>query len=150
MTDYKKISRNIRLRSAVVMGVIMAFVVVCELDVVSVEGAMVSLSDGGLLYYIQVFMFFYTGACVLAALKGFDWMLRNRVHTMEKGQRASLYQTFYSVRFGLLAGPMLLGALFYYSTLENWGLYYALIAFVASFFCLPSPEGVEIELRMED
>ena len=150
MTNYKKISRNIRLMHAAVIALMVALVVVCELDIEPLEGMMVGSYDGPQMYYIQVGMFFLTVACVLIALKGFNWLLKNRVHMAEKAERAELYTKYHFIRIGLLGAPMLTGILFYYMTLENWGLYYALIAFVASFFCLPSPEGVEIELRMED
>lgn len=150
MTDYKKISRNIRLMYASVMAFMVMLVVVCELDIEPLEGAMVGTFGEAQIYYTQVYMFFLTGACVLAALKGFNWMLKNRVYMAEKAERAGLYTKYHFIRIGLLGAPMLTGILLYYMTLENWGLYYALIALVASFFCLPSPEGVEIELNMED
>lgn len=150
MTDYKKISRTICVMYAAVLALLVAFVVACEFDVEPLEGAMVGSFDGTQMYYIQVGMFFLTGVCVLAALKGFNWLLKNRVHAAEKAERIKLYKKYHFVRIGLLALPMLTGVFFYYMALENWGLYYALIALVSSFFCLPSAEGVEIELKMED
>lgn len=150
MTDYKKISRTIRLMFASMIALMVALVVVCEFDMGLIVGGMVATFDAELMYYVQVFMFFLTGSCVLAALKGFNWMLKHRVHTVEKTERVELYKKYHFVRIALLGAPMLTGILFYYMTLENWGLYYALIALAASFFCLPSPEGVEIELQMED
>ena len=148
--NYKKISRTIYLMFAAMIALMVAFVVACELDMVLLEGEMISTLDTELMYYIQVGMFFLTGVCVLAALKGFHWVLKNRVHAAEKTKRAELYKKYHFIRIALLGAPMITGILFYYTTLENWGLYYALIAFVASFFCLPSAEGVEIELNMED
>ncbi len=150
MTDYKKISRTICLMYAAIIAFLVTFVVLCELGVVPLEGVMVGFFDGALMYYVQVFMFFFTGACVLLALKGFNWILKNRVWTAEKAERTGLYTEYYFCRLTLLGASMLTGVFFYYTMLENWGMYYALIALAASFFCLPSAEGVEIELRMED
>ena len=150
MTDYKKISRNIRLMYAAVVAFLVTFVALCELNVTQLEGMMVGVYDGAQIYYIQVFMFFFTGACVLAALKGFNWLLKNRVQVAEKTKRAELYTKYHFIRIGLLGAVMLTGVVLYYASLENWGLYYALIALASSFFCLPSSEGVEIELRMVD
>lgn len=150
MTDYKKISRNIRLMYAAVIAFLVTFVVLCELGVAPLEGMSVGVYNGAQVYYVQVYMFFFTGACVLAALKGFNWLLKNRVQTAEKAEKALLYKKFHFIRIGLLGASMFTGVFFYYTTLENWGMYYALIALAASFFCLPSAEGVEIELRMED
>ena len=147
--DYKKISLTIRIMFAVVIAFVMAIVVACELDMGLLEGEMVSSLGSEQMYYIQVGVFFLTGTCVLAALKGFNWVLKNKVQTAEKAERAELYKKYHFIRIGLLGAAMLTGILLYYMTLENWGLYYALIALVASFFCLPSAEGVEIELQME-
>lgn len=149
MPDYKKISRNIRLMYAAMMAFLVTFVVLCELDIASLEGVMVGTYNGTQMYYIQVFMFFFTGACVLAALKGFNWLLKNKVQVAEKTERATLYTEYSFKRIGLLGTVMLTGIVLYYASLENWGMYYALIALASSFFCLPSPEGVEIELKME-
>lgn len=149
MTDYKKISRTISLMYAAMMFFLVTFVVLCESGVAQLEGMALATYDEAQIYYIQVFMFFYTGVCVLSALKGFNWLLKNKVHTAEKAERPQLYKKYHFIRIGLLAAVMLMGVLFYYTMLENWGLYYALIALVASFFCLPSPEGVEIEMKME-
>lgn len=150
MTDYKRVSRTIRVMFALVIALVVAIVVACEFDMGLLDGVAISTFDAELMYYIQVGMFFLTGICVLGALKGFNWMLKNRVQTAEKNERVELYKKYHFVRIGLLGASMLTGILFYYMTLENWGLYYALIAFVASFFCLPSAEGVKIELKMEE
>ena len=148
--DYKKISRTIRIMFAAMIALMVAIVIACEFDMGLLEGEMISSLDTEQMYYIQVGMFFLTGLCVLAALKGFNWVLKNKVQTAEKNERVELYTKYHFMRLGLLGAPMLTGILFYYTTLENWGMYYALIALVSSFFCLPSAEGVEIELKMED
>ena len=148
--DYKKISRTIRIMFAAMIVLMVAIVVACEFDMGLLEGEMISSLGTEQMYYIQVGMFFLTGLCVLAALKGFNWVLKNKVQTVEKNERVELYTKYHFIRLGLLGAPMLTGILFYYTTLENWGMYYALIALVSSFFCLPSAEGVEIELKMED
>lgn len=150
MTGYKRVSRTIRVMFALVIALVVAIVAACEFDMGLLDGVAISTFDAELMYYIQVGMFFLTGICVLGALKGFNWMLKNRVQTAEKNERVELYKKYHFVRIGLLGAPMLTGILFYYMTLENWGLYYALIALVASFFCLPSAEGVKIELKMEE
>ena len=60
-----------------------------------------------------------------------------------------MYSEMSIARICLLGALMMMGAVFYYATLENWGMYYALAAFVTSLFCLPSAEGVEIELNIK-
>ena len=150
MADYKKISRNIRIMYAAMIVLMVVIIVACEFDMGLLDGVAINIFDAELMYYIQVSTFFITGICVLAALKGFNWLLKNKVQTAGKAERVELYTKYHFIRIGLLGAPMLTGILFYYMTLENWGMYYALIALVTSFFCLPSAEGVEIELNMED
>ena len=147
--DYKKISRNIRIFFAVVVGLVLAIPVAVEFDLCSMasfEGGFVGAFDAQAIYVIEVAMFFLTGICILLALKFFDRLLLRRVSEVKEAEKASTYFAVYAVRFALLAIPMLLGVVFYYGLLVNWGLYYALAGFVSSFFCLPSAEGVEIEM----
>ncbi len=145
-TTYKKISRNIRLVYAVLMLVAVAFVALCEWNVIPVEGMLVGM-DAGTMYVVEVGMLAVVGVGIFAALKGYDWLLRHRVLKAEGEHRVQLYQVCNISRVAFLAFLVMLGVFFYYGTLENWGMYYALAAFVSSFFCLPSAEGVEIELE---
>lgn len=149
MTDYKKISRKIRIVYAALLFVVVALTVMCEYNVIPVEGILLSV-DAGTMYVVEVSMLFVVGLGLLAALKGFNWCMHHKVYVRERSQRVGLYKKLSHLRNVLLAVLMLAGVFFYYGTLENWGLYYALAAFVTSFFCLPSPEGVEIELDLTD
>lgn len=149
MINYKSISRNIRVVYGAMLAVIVTFVVLCEFHVLPLEGMLISI-DPGIMYIIQVLMVFVVGLGILAALKGFNWCLHHKVLAAEGVERISSYLMFSNLRNCMLCGLMILGAIFYYGTLENWGMYYGLAAFVVSFFCLPSPEGVEIELMMDN
>lgn len=151
--DYKKISRNIRLFFVAVVMLVLAIPVAVEFDLcsmASIEGNLVGKIGGQMLYGVEVFMFFLTGICILLALKFLDSSWVYRVAEVKKVETASAYFFVYIIRLALLALPMLSGIIFYYALLENWGLYYALAGFVSSFFCLPSAEGVEIELSMKE
>ena len=145
--NYKKISRTIRLVCAMLMALVVAVAVMAELNVVPIEGSLVGRLDAGALYAVEVGMLFLVGVCMLLALKGFDRVLKNRMSAIGEEDKPKAYIGIYCVRLSLLAIPMLLGIYFYYGLLENWGLYYALATFVASFFCLPSAEGAEIEME---
>lgn len=150
--DYKKISRNIRAFFAVEVMLMLAISVSVEFDLYSMaflEGAFVYSFGGQTMYFIEVGMFFLTGICILLALKFFDRLMRRHMAEVKEEEKASKYFALYMSRLGILAMPMLSGIIFYYGLLENWGLYYALAGFVSSFFCLPSPEGVEIEMNIE-
>ena len=148
MTDYKKTSRNIRIAYAAVMAVTATFAALCESNTITVEGMLTTL-DAGTMYIVEVTTLFAVGISLFAALKGYDWLLHHKVQTTETELRTSRYVRFNYTRIGLLGALMLIGTFFYYATLENWGMYYGLSAFVASFFCLPSAEGVEIEMAIE-
>lgn len=148
MKNYKRISCIIRLLYGVTLGMVIVAIVLYGTHVVPVEGMLVGL-DEGTMYIIEVAMLFVVGIGILAALKGYDWMLRHRVCRAEGAHRENMYVVINNARIVLLGFLMLLGAFFYYGTLENWGMYYGLAAFVSSLFCLPSAEGVEIELGLE-
>lgn len=148
--DYKKISRTIRLIFAFMVALVLAFAIAVEFYQLPMEGALVDAFDAGEIYFVEVGMFFFTGISILLALKFFDRIFLPKVYEVKGKDKALQYICVYVVRLGLLWGLMLLGMLFYYGLLENWGLYYALAGFVSSFFCLPSAEGVEIELNMEE
>lgn len=148
MIDYKKISRNIRIVYAALLAAVVIWVVLCELHVIPIEGVMLDV-DPGMMYIIEVCMLFAAGLGILAALKGFNWCLLHKVQPAEGERKANLYLALSNARNCLLGALMILGAVFYYATLENWGMYYALAAFVSSLFCLPSAEGVEIELTSD-
>lgn len=148
MTDFKKISRNIRIVYAALLVVVVALIALCEFNVLPVEGMLLDIAPGTM-YIIEVASLFGVGLGILLALKGYNWLLEHKVHTAEGALRAKRFVSYNHARIILLAILMLLGVFFYYGTLENWGMYYALASFVSSFFCLPSAEGVEIELQVE-
>ena len=145
--NHKKISRIIRLVYAALMLLVVAIAVVAEYNVLPIEGALVDAFDAQTNYLIEVGMLFLVGACMLLSLKGFDRVLKNKMHATSEELKPKAYVGIYCVRLALLAIPMLLGTYFYYAMLENWGLYYALASLVASLFCLPSAEGVEVEMK---
>lgn len=149
MTDCKKISRNIRIVYAVLLTIVVVLTVMCEYNVIPVEGMLLGV-DAGTMYVVEVGMLFVVGLGLLAALKGFNWCMHHKVYAKKGSRRVKRYVTLSHLRNALLGILMLAGVFFYYATLENWGMYYALAAFVTSFFCLPSPEGVEIELNLTD
>ena len=146
MTNYKNISRIIRLVYALLLTLVVAVAVVAEYNVLPVEGSLMNLFDAKTMYIIEVGMLFLVGACMLLSLKSFDRVLKNKMSSIGEEGKPKAYVGIYCVRLSLLAIPMLMGMYFYYGLLENWGLYYALASFVASLFCLPSAEGVEIEM----
>lgn len=150
--EYKKISRQISLFFVALVMAVLAIPVAVELDLGSMallEGAFIGGPAERMIYLIEVFMFFQTGICILLALKFFDGLWLRRVHKVKETEKTSVYFAIYAIRLAILAVPMLSGVIFYYGLLENWGLYYALAGFVSSFFCLPSAEGVEIELMKQ-
>lgn len=149
MTDNKKISRNIRILYALLAVLVIALIVLCELNILPIEGMLLTV-DPGTMYIIEVASLFGVGLGIFAALKGYNWLLEHKVHAVKGALRTKRFVAYNNARIVLLALLMLLGVFFYYGTLENWGMYYALAAFVSSLFCLPSAEGVEIELTIDD
>ena len=149
MLDYKIISRNIRILYSVLLTLMVGLVLLCEFHLLPLEGMLVDVNPS-VMYIIEVSMLFGVGLGLLAALKGFDWCLRHKVNALSGMHRANLYVRLSYIRLLLLALLMLAGAFFYYATLQNWGMYYGLAAWVVTFFCLPPAEGVEIELTLDN
>lgn len=148
MLDYKTVSRNIRILYFVLLTLVAGLVLMCELHLLSLEGMLVGINQGTM-YIVEVSMLFGVGLGLLAALKGFNWCLLHKVYQFSGVHRVGLYVKLNYIRIVLLVLLMLAGAFFYYATLQNWGMYYGLAALVVSFFCLPSAEGVEIELALD-
>lgn len=150
MRIMKKISCTIRLVYALLLALVLAVAVMAELEVAPIEGSLIGIFEPEVMYFIEVGMLFVVGLCMLLALKGFDRVLKNRMRVTAEEDKSKVYVGIYCVRLSLLALPMLLGAYFYYALLVNWGLYYALASLVASLFCLPSVEGVEAEMTIDN
>lgn len=150
MRIMKKISRTIRLVYALLLAFVLAVAVMAELEVAPIEGSLIGIFEPEVMYFIEVGMLFVVGLCMLLALKGFDRVLKNRMRVTAEEDKSKVYVGIYCVRLSLLALPMLLGTYFYYGLLVNWGLYYALASLVASLFCLPSVEGVEAEMTIDN
>ena len=149
MINYKNISRTIRLVYVALIALVVAIIVVAEYDVLPIEGALLEAFNEQTGYIVEVGMLFLVGACMLLSLKGFDRVLKNKMCVTDEKLKPKAYIGIYCVRLALLTIPMLLGTFFYYGLLENWGLYYTLASLVASFFCLPSAEGVETEINID-
>ena len=107
--DYKKISRNIRIVYAAVLAAIVTMVVLCESNVLPVEGVLLGMSPDAK-YIIEVGMLFAVGLGILAALKGFNWCLLNKVHAAEGDRKAYLYVAFSNARNCLLGSLMILSS----------------------------------------
>ena len=150
MKIMKKISRTIRLVYALLLALVLAVAVMAELEVAPIEGTLIGLFEPKMMYFVEVGMLFVVGLCLLLALKGFDRVLKNRMRVTAEKDKPKAYIGIYCVRLSLLTLPMLLGTYFYYALLVNWGLYYALASLVASLFCLPSVEGVEAEMTIDN
>ena len=146
MEMYKKISRTIRLLYAACVAMTVLFVVFCESGQAPVEGALAGL-DGNAMYLVEVITLVVVGVVIFASLRGYDWLLPRQLSKLEGDERTLFYVRINTLRIILLAMVMALGMFFKYSTLTNWGMYYALAALVVSLFCLPSVEQVEQELE---
>ena len=112
MIDYKKISRNIRIVYAALLSAVVTWVVLCEFQVIPMEGMMLNV-DLGTMYIIEVGMLFAVGIGILAALKGFNWCLLHKVQPAEGERKVNLYIALSNARNCLLGSLMMLGTVFY-------------------------------------
>ena len=70
MTNYKNISRNIRVLYAVLVALALALTALCELNILPIEGMLLNV-DPGTMYIIEVASLFGVGVGIFAALKGY-------------------------------------------------------------------------------
>ena len=131
------------------LALVVVAIALCEYHLIPVEGMLLGV-EPGTMYVVEVSVLFCVGIGSFVALKGFNWYLHNKLYAMEEMRREKKYVAMNYIRICLLSLLMMIGVFLYYGTLENWGMYYALASFVSTLFCLPSAEGVKIELTVEN
>lgn len=90
-----------------------------------------------------------TACCVPVSLKLFAWVLVRKIDVATLPEALRLYAFWSSVRLVLLAIPVLVGFLVYYTMLSSTGGVCALIGLTASLFCLPGEGRLRKELHIQ-
>ncbi len=137
MSDKTNSGLRIRILYAAMLAVVVGVVLLYEYGILP-EGRMVGV-DPSAKYIFDVLFLFVSGGIIIGSFKGYEWLFRHWVAKAPDASQLAKRHTRLSVlRLALLALLMVVGTIYKYGTLENTGMYIGLIAFLASFFCLPS------------
>ena len=137
MSNEKNQGLRIRILYAAMLAVVAGIVLLYEYGILP-EGRMVG-ADPTAKYLFEVLFLFASGGIIIGSFKGYEWLFRHWVaKAPDASQLAKRHARLSVLRLALLALLMVVGAIYKYVTLENTGMYIGLIAFLTSFFCLPS------------
>ena len=137
MSNENNSGLRIRVLYAAMLAVVVGIVLLYEYGILP-EGRMVG-ADPSSKYIFDVLFLFASGGIIIGSFKGYEWLFRHWVAKAPDAQQLVKRHAQLSVlRLALLALLMVVGTIYKYVTLENTGMYIGLIAFLTSFFCLPS------------
>lgn len=141
----KQILRRLRIEYLAFVFLAVLLVVLQETHVLA-EGVLVGNATA--VYVAECAGILLTIAFIPLALKGFHKaLLRMSVMEDEAARRRS-YLKWNEIRLAMFVVIVLLNTSVYYATLDNMCGYCAIMGLIASFFCWPTKEGVDVELSM--
>ena len=99
-------------------------------------------------YILQSATILLTIGLVPFSLRLFSLNLVKRIKELPLTDALKSYRIWSDIRYCLLFVPAMLSLSFYYLTLNTTGLYCAIIALIASLFCVPSYNRIVNELDL--
>ena len=84
------------------------------------------------------------------SLRLFSLSLVKRIQTLPLTEAMKSYRRWSEIRIALLAVPVLINLSFYYLTLNTTGLFCAMMALIASLFCVPTESRLLNELQLPE
>lgn len=106
-------------------------------------------ADGRTAYYLETAIILLTACLVPLSLKLYAWVMVRRIDRLTIAQALSGYMWCNVLRMLLLWLPTMGGLTVYYLAGSTTGLLCALIACVASLFCVPGEKRLRAELHLE-
>ena len=146
MTD-KQIIRRLNVEYAVFLILSIGLYVLGECGVLP-EGGLVGRSAA--VYALQCGTALLTIVLIPLALKSFHVALQRMGAQPDAAQRRRSYVRWNEIRLALFFVIIVVALTAYYATVSNLGFYCAVMALIASLFCIPSPKGIRAELEMID
>ena len=146
MTD-KQIIRRLNVEYAVFLVLSIGLYVLGECGVLP-EGGLVGRSAA--VYALQCGTALLTIVLIPLALKSFHVALQRMGTQPDAAQRRRSYVRWSEIRLALFFVIIVVALTAYYATVSNLGFYCAVMALIASLFCIPSPKGIRAELEMID
>lgn len=100
-------------------------------------------------YIAETISILLTALCIPISLRLFSSVLVKKIDNTKITEALRLYVKWNLIRLGLLILPLLCGLMTYYLAMSNKGLLCALIALVASLFCVTGEERLRRELKID-
>lgn len=145
--EIKRIVRRLWVEYLLVWLLALAIVLLYEAEVME-EGLWAH--DGQICYLLQTAVVLLTLCAIPASLKMFGLVMERRVSVLPHAEALVSYQRWSEIRLALIAIVVFVGLSVYYTTLSSIGGLCALVALLASFFCLPGADKLKHELKMDD
>ncbi len=99
-------------------------------------------------YLLQTVGILLTVGLIPLSLRLFHLSLINRVKQLPLPEALKSYRRWSEIRIALLLVPVLMNLSFYYLTMNNTGVWCALMALLASLFCVPTRKRMLEELDL--
>lgn len=104
--------------------------------------------DARMDYILQSVGILLTVGLIPLSLRLFSLSLAKHVKQLSLPQALKSYRRWSEVRIGMLLVPVLVNLSFYYLTLNNTGILCAMMALIASLFCVPTRRRMLDELDL--
>ena len=100
-------------------------------------------------YWLQTAGILVAIAGIPGSLKLFSWMLVHKINRENLEEALDTYRKISIVRLSILELVVMFNWIVYYFTLNNAGLLCALIALIATLFCVPSEQKLRADLQID-
>ena len=141
----KQILRRLRIEYLVFVLLAVLLVVLHETQVLA-EGVLVGKATA--VYVAECAGILLTIALIPLALKSYHKALLRMADMDDDAARRRSYVKWNEIRLAMFVVIVLLNTSIYYATLDNMCGYCAIMGMIASFFCWPTKDGVDVELAM--
>ena len=146
----ERISQMVRVLQVeyAVLWILALGVVLCNELGLFVEGHFAG--DGLMEYILQTVGILLVIGLIPFSLRLFSLSLVKRIQQLPLEEAMKSYRRWSEIRLALLAVPVLINLSFYYLTLNTTGLFCAVMALLASLFCVPSRKRLMTELQLPE
>ena len=146
----EKIQRMVRVLQMeyALLWILTLGVVLCYELGLFMEGAYAG--DAMMEYVLQTAGILLVIGLIPFSLRLFSLSLVKRIQTLPLAEAMKSYRRWSEIRLALLVVPVLINLSFYYLTLNTTGLFCAVMALLASLFCVPGYKRVISELQLPE
>ena len=143
----QQLVRVLKIEYALLWVLALGLVLCYELGLFT-EGALAG--DARMEYILQTAGILLVIGLIPFSLRLFSLSLVKRIQDLPLEEAMKSYRRWSEIRLALLAVPVLINLSFYYMTLNTTGLFCALMALIASLFCVPTTHRLVSELQLPE